>query len=129
MQVSLNLLDFLEGACIEELPRPSRSPDIYLIENVWGLISSRVYDCPQPTNLDDLCQKIVETVNYYNLHFKNYSKALSTSLIKSFLSVVTKTGIYKTVIISCFSEVYVRCSKQFRSFCAYCLLIACFKVR
>ena len=43
-------LEFLEGAAIEVLPWPSRSLDLNLIENVWVLICSRVYNGPQPTN-------------------------------------------------------------------------------
>ena len=57
VHVSSKTLEFLEGAGIEMLPWPSRSPDLNFIENVWGLNSSRVYDGPQPTNLDDLWQK------------------------------------------------------------------------
>ena len=93
-------LEFLEGAGIEVLPWPSRSPDLNLIENLRVLTSSRVYDGPRPTNLDDLCQKFDEAVSFYNLHCKYYSEALYTSQNKRFLFVVTKTE--QKLIISFF---------------------------
>ena len=54
LHVSSKTLEFLDGAGIEVLPWPRRSPDLSLIENVWGLISSRMYNGPQPINLDDM---------------------------------------------------------------------------
>ena len=41
-------LDFFEETGIEPLPWPTRSPDLNIIENVWSMLSSRVYDGPQP---------------------------------------------------------------------------------
>ena len=61
---------------MEALPWPSRSPDLNLIEETCGMISSRVYHGTQPSNLDHLCQKIDEAISYYNLHSKYYSIAL-----------------------------------------------------
>ena len=110
VHVSSKTLEFLERAGIEVLPWPRRRPDENLIGNVWGLISSPVYDGPQPTSLDDLCQRSDEVVNYYNLHCKYYSEILYTSLNKLFLSVVTKKGT-KTDYRS-FLEVNVLCSKK-----------------
>ena len=73
--------------------RPKSGQAKVRIENVWGLISSRVHDSPQPTNLDHLCQKNDEAAKYSNSHCNYYSEILDTCLNNRFLSVVTKKGV------------------------------------
>ncbi len=91
-----------------------------------GIISSHVYDGPQPTNLDHLCQKIDEVVNYSNLHCNFFSEALYTSLNKLFLSVATKIGLKSDYCL--FFRGTRPLFEKIGSFCAFCLLFTCFKV-
>ena len=57
VHVSSKTLESLEGAGIEVLLWPSRSPDLSLIENVWEMISSRLYDGTQPKLISFVSEK------------------------------------------------------------------------
>ena len=83
-------LDFFEETGIEPLPWPSRRPDLNIIENVWSMLSSRVYDGPQPKNKKELEKRVFEAIDHINSHLSEYAKTLCSSLHSRFLSCVTK---------------------------------------
>ena len=65
-------LDCFEEARIELLPWPSRSPDLNIIENVWSMLSLRVYDGPQPKNKQELEERVFKAVDHKKSHLSEY---------------------------------------------------------
>ena len=60
IHVSKKNLDPFKETGIELLPWPSRSPEINIIENVWSMLSSRVYAGPQPKKNQELEERVFE---------------------------------------------------------------------
>ena len=79
IHVSKKSLDFFEGTGIEVLPWPSWSSDLNITENMWSVLSSRVYDGPQPKNKQELEERVFEAVDHMNSHLSEYVKTLFSS--------------------------------------------------
>ena len=62
------------------------------MENVWSVLSSRVYDGPQPENKQELEERVFEAEDYMNSHLSENDKTLFSSLHSPFLSCVTRNG-------------------------------------
>jgi len=54
--------DFMIASNICVLDWPPKSPDINIVEDVWGMIAEKVYDGPQFKNNNDLIEKINTTI-------------------------------------------------------------------
>ena len=90
--VSKKILAIFEETGIELLPWPSRSPDLDIKENVWSMLSSRVYDGPQPKNKQELEERNFEAVDHKNSHLSENLKTLFSSLHSHFLSCLRRNG-------------------------------------
>lgn len=58
-------MEYLSKQNFKTLEWPAKSPDLNIMENIWHLISNEVYKGNQPSNLEDLENKIflaVETL-------------------------------------------------------------------
>ena len=53
-------------AKIQNIEWPARSLDLNIIENVWSMLSDIVYDWPEPRNLKELEQRIIDGVSTIN---------------------------------------------------------------
>ena len=74
------------------LPWSSRSPILKIIENMWSMLSSRVYDGPQPKkNKQELEERVYEAVDHMSSHLSEYVETLFSSLHSRFLY-VTRNG-------------------------------------
>ena len=80
IHVSKKNWTFFEEMGIQLLPWPSRSPDLNIIENVWSMLSSKVYDGLQPKNKQELEARVFEAVDHLNSHLSEYVKTLFSSL-------------------------------------------------
>jgi len=49
----------------------SKSPDLNIVEDIWKMISSRVYDGPRFFSKQQLTEKVVDTINCMTLNVKN----------------------------------------------------------
>lgn len=58
--------DFMNSSKITVIEWPAKSPDLNIVENIWKIISDRVYDGPQFRNKVDLVKKIDETIRDIN---------------------------------------------------------------
>lgn len=66
IHTSKETLEWFRRREISVLDWPSRSPDLNPIENVWSLLSQRVYRGKQFQNLGELRQEVKESVDYLN---------------------------------------------------------------
>lgn len=57
---------FLKDAQIRVLEWPPKSPDLNIVEDVWRIVSERVYDGPQYKNNLELGKKINQVINELN---------------------------------------------------------------
>jgi len=89
--------EFLEKQSFQVVNWPSRSPDLNLMENVWRMLSSIVYDSGQSRNIKDLEEKIVKAVLTINSEKIDITKGLYSSFRKRLTSVMMcKGNIYKS---------------------------------
>lgn len=77
---------------IDLLPWPARSPDLNIIENVWSMISKRVYDGPQFANAKDLFVAIEKAVQDINDNSTESLQNLFKSIPHRLLEVVKLDG-------------------------------------
>ena len=56
---SSHTTDFLADNCVDVLPWSARSPDLNIIENIWGILVQNVYkDCKQYGSKEELKEAI-----------------------------------------------------------------------
>lgn len=92
IHVSNQTLTWMSQAGIATMKWPSRSPDLNIIENVWSLISSIVYDGRQYSNKADLWVSIQRAVEVINTEKRASLDALFESIPKRLLDVIDKKG-------------------------------------
>lgn len=67
IHVSKSTHEWIEKSGIKTMRWPSKSPDLNIIENVWSILSSMVYDGPQFDNKDALWMKIQQCAEEINI--------------------------------------------------------------
>lgn len=83
---------FLEEENIKVLEWPPRSPDLNIIENVWSILSAKVYENRQFSKIGDLQKSIEEQVKIINESLKDSITNLYNSLPKRIISCIQKNG-------------------------------------
>lgn len=81
---------YLQSRNIEVIPWPARSPDLNIIENVWGQLARAVYkDCRQFQNIEEL-KKVIE--EEWNKLPQEYIANMFHSLPNRMIAVLEKDG-------------------------------------
>jgi transposase len=83
---------FLEENNIKILEWPPRSPDLNLMENIWQMISEKVYNRPQFKSLDDLWGAILESVQVIQTVETEIIKKLYHSIPDRIQTIMIKKG-------------------------------------
>ena len=84
--------EFMKSTGINTLKWPSKSPDINPTEDVWKMISERVYDGPQFYSTGTLMQKINEEINHINQYKREKIRELFQGYIKRLCKVLQRNG-------------------------------------
>lgn len=84
--------EFMCSTGIELLEWPSKSPDINIVEDIWHIISSKVYDGPQFLNKSDLVSKICHAISEINIHERYRLQTLYDTINKRLCTVLIKQG-------------------------------------
>ena len=82
----------MEQRGIETIEWPSRSPDLNIIENAFGMVAEKVYDGPQPKNKVELEQLIDDAVKSININDSEKLKNIYNSIPKRICTVLSKSG-------------------------------------
>ena len=84
--------EFMLTTGIHTLEWPSKSPDINIVEDIWHLISSRVYDGPQFEKKSDLIAKIHDVIFEINTRERHRIHNLFDGINKRLCTVLSKLG-------------------------------------
>ena len=83
---------FMKDSGISKISWPANSPDLNLVEDIWKLISDRVYDGPQCRTKEDLKKKIVKEINFINYFHRTKIIHLFKGMHNRLIKVIQKKG-------------------------------------
>ena len=83
---------FMEDSGIKVIKWLSRSPDLNIVEDIWKMISSRVYNGPQFDSHQQLVNKVVTTINDINVNFRDSIVNLYTTFRRRLVVVLSSHG-------------------------------------
>jgi len=84
--------DFTSTSRINILPWPAKSPDLNIVEDIWKLLSTEVYDGPQFQNTKDLKEKINDVIMHFNTTKRERIQALYKTIRQRLCTVLLKHG-------------------------------------
>lgn len=83
---------YLRESGLNLMKWPSKSPDLNIIENVWHLLSSLVYDGPQFLSKEDLWLRIQTCADKINADHQVTLQTLRDSMPRRLLSLIANKG-------------------------------------
>lgn len=82
--------NWLAANDVHTLDWPAKSPDLNIIENVWGLLARKVYaQGRQYQNVEDLADAVLDCWNNFD---RSYIRTLYKSIPRRLISVIKKKG-------------------------------------
>ena len=83
---------FWQDSDINVLKWPAKSPDLNIAEDVWKMVSDRVYEGPQFENKESLILAVKKAVDAINRSERHLILNLFDSLRSRLCKVLTKNG-------------------------------------
>jgi len=83
---------YMTDSGIKVIKWPSRSPDLNIVENIWQMISSRVYNGPQFDNKQQLTKKVIAAINDINTESRDSIRNLYTTFRRRLVVVLHRHG-------------------------------------
>lgn len=83
---------FMSDSNIQVVKWPANSPDINIVEDIWEMISNKVYDGSQFLNRSDLVEKIEKSIYSINNSSRSDILNLYVNYRKRLMDVVRKNG-------------------------------------
>ena len=85
-------MTYLAEKNVQVLPWPSKSPDINLIEHIWGILKDRVYDGTKIFNKKQLKDRIISAIAFYDKNYKFEVRKWFNSYFDRVLKVICSNG-------------------------------------
>ena len=89
---SKKTMTYLAEKNVQVLPWPSKSPDINLIEHIWGILKDRVYDGTKIFNKKQLKDRIISAIAFYDKNYKFEVRKWFNSYFDRVLKVICSNG-------------------------------------
>jgi len=84
--------NFMKESQIKILDWPAKSPDLNIVEDIWKLLSTEIYDGPQFRNISDLKAKINDTITDFNSAKREMLQALYATIRPRLCKVLVGKG-------------------------------------
>ena len=92
IHVSKETQAWLKKEKLKTMSWPAKSPDLNIIENVWSVLSTLVYDGPQFSDKQQLWEKIQRSAEIINVDKQDYLESLRLSMPRRLLTVIERKG-------------------------------------
>jgi len=83
---------FMKESNIKVLDWPAKSPDLNIVEDIWKMLSTDIYDGPQFRKTSDLKERINGTILHWNSRKREKLQALYDTIRQRLCTVLLKNG-------------------------------------